>query len=39
MLDSRFDDLKSGKVKPIDREEFFESLGQKNNTLFAADER
>ncbi|MGP8245691.1 MAG: hypothetical protein ACLQVN_14380 [Bryobacteraceae bacterium] len=26
MLDSRYDDLKSGKVEPIDGEEFFESL-------------
>jgi len=26
MLDSRYDDLKSGRVKPIDGEEFFESL-------------
>lgn len=26
MLNSRYDDLKSGRVKPIDGEEFFESL-------------
>jgi hypothetical protein len=26
MLDSRYDDLKSGKVKPIDGEQFFENL-------------
>jgi predicted transcriptional regulator len=26
MLDSRYDDLESGRVKPIDGEAFFESL-------------
>jgi len=26
MLDGRYDDIKSGRVKPIDGEEFFESL-------------
>ncbi|MGD0776269.1 MAG: hypothetical protein ABSC05_25915 [Candidatus Solibacter sp.] len=26
MLDCRYDDIKSGRVKPIDGEEFFESL-------------
>jgi predicted transcriptional regulator len=26
MLDSRYDDLESGRVEPIDGEEFFESL-------------
>jgi hypothetical protein len=31
MLDSRYDDLKSGKVKPIDGESFFESLRQREN--------
>jgi len=29
MLDSRYDDLKSGKVKPIDGEEAFQRLMQK----------
>jgi hypothetical protein len=29
MLNSRYDDLKSGRVKPIDGEAFFESLRQK----------
>jgi hypothetical protein len=29
MLDSRYDDLKSGEVKPIDGEAFFESLRQR----------
>jgi hypothetical protein len=33
MLDSRYDDLKSGKVKPIDGEAFFESLRQRENEL------
>jgi predicted DNA-binding protein len=28
-LDSRYDDIKSGRVKPIDGETFFESLGQR----------
>ena len=29
MLDSRYEDLKSGKVKPIDGEEAFQRLMQK----------
>jgi len=29
MLDSRYDDIKSGRVKPIDGETFFESLRQR----------
>jgi len=29
MLDSRYDDIKSGRVKPIDGEIFFESLRQR----------
>ncbi len=33
MLDSRYDDLKSGKVKPIDGEAFFESLRQREDDL------
>ena len=32
-LDSRYDDLASGKVKPIDGEEFFKSLLQKAKEL------
>jgi len=33
LLDGRFDDLNSGKVKPIDGEEFFESLRQREDEL------
>jgi hypothetical protein len=33
MLSSRYDDLKSGKVKPIDGEEFFESLRRREEDL------
>jgi hypothetical protein len=33
MLDNRYDDLKSGKVKPIDGEVFFESLRQREEEL------
>ena len=33
MLDSRYDDIKSGKVKPIDGEAFFESLRQREEAL------
>ena len=33
MLDSRYDDLKSGKVEGIDGEEFFESLRQREEDL------
>ena len=29
MLDSRYDDIKSGRVKPIDGETFFENLRQR----------
>jgi hypothetical protein len=32
-LDSRYDDLKSGKVKPIDGEEAFEKLRQREDEL------
>ena len=32
-LDSRYDDLKSGKVKAIDGEEFFESLRRREDDL------
>src|SRR5207244_3713441 len=30
-LDTRYDDIKSGKVKPIDGEAFFESLRQRED--------
>jgi hypothetical protein len=33
MLDSRYDDLKSGRVMPIDGEEFFESLRRREDEL------
>jgi hypothetical protein len=33
MLNSRYDDLKSGKVKAIDGEAFFESLRKRENEL------
>ncbi len=33
MLDSRYDDLKTGRVKPIDGEEFFESLRRREDEL------
>jgi predicted DNA-binding protein len=33
MLDSRYDDIKSGCVKPIDGEEFFEGLHQREDEL------
>lgn len=33
MLDSRYDDIKSGKVTPIDGEAFFESLRQHEEAL------
>lgn len=33
MLDSRYDDLKSGRVKPVDGEQFFESLRRRENEL------
>jgi hypothetical protein len=33
MLNSRYDDLKSGRVKPIDGEEFFESLRCREDEL------
>ena len=31
MLDSRYDDLKSGRAKPIDGEAFFENLRQRED--------
>ena len=33
MLDSRYDDIKSGQVKPVDGEAFFESLRQREEAL------
>ncbi len=33
MLDSRYDDLKSGRMKPIDGEESFESLRRREDEL------
>jgi hypothetical protein len=33
MLDSRYGDLKSGKVEPIDGEEFFEKLRRREAEL------
>jgi predicted transcriptional regulator len=33
MLDARYDDVKSGRVKPIDGEGFFESLRQREDEL------
>ena len=33
MLDSRYDDIKSGQVKPMDGEAFFESLRQREEAL------
>jgi hypothetical protein len=33
MLNSRYDDLKSGKVKPIDGEAFFENLRGREDEL------
>lgn len=32
-LDSRYDDLKSGRVKPIEGEAFFERLRQREDDL------
>ena len=33
MLDSRYDDLKSGRVTPIDGEQFFENLRRREDEL------
>jgi hypothetical protein len=33
MLNTRYDDLKSGRVKPIDGEEFFASLRRREDEL------
>ena len=34
MLDGRYDEIKSGRVKPIDGEAFFNGLRQRENDLF-----
>ena len=33
VLDSRYDDIKSGRVKPVDGEAFFENLRRRENEL------
>ena len=33
LLDSRYDDVKSGRVKPLDGEAFFETLRQREDEL------
>ena len=33
MLNSRYDDLKSGRAKPVDGEELFESLRRREDEL------
>ena len=33
LLDSRYDDIKSGREKPVDGEAFFESLRQREDDL------
>ena len=33
MLDTRYDDIKSGRVQPIDGEEVFRQLRQKSQNL------
>jgi hypothetical protein len=33
MLNSRYDDLKSGRIRPIDGEEFFEALQRREDEL------
>ena len=35
LLDSRYDEIKNGEVKPIDGEEFFESLRKREEELIA----
>ena len=36
MLDSRYDDVKSGRAKPIDGEAFFDSLRRREDELLSA---
>jgi predicted DNA-binding protein len=33
LLDSRYDDIKSGRVQPVDGEAFFETLRQREDEL------
>jgi hypothetical protein len=33
MLDSRYDDIKSGRVEPVDGEAFFDKLRQREDEL------
>jgi predicted DNA-binding protein len=33
LLDSRYDDIRSGRVKPVDGEAFFEGLRQRESEL------
>jgi predicted DNA-binding protein len=33
LLDSRYDDIKSGRVRPVDGEAFFEGLQQRESEL------
>ena len=33
LLDNRYDDIKSGRVKPVDGEAFFEDLRQRESDL------
>ena len=35
MLDGRYDEIKSGQVKPINGEAFFDNLSQRENNLIA----
>jgi hypothetical protein len=35
MLDGRYDEIKSGRIKPIDGEPFFDGLRQRENELLA----
>ena len=35
MLDGRYDEIKSGQVKPVDGEAFFDSLRQREDELLA----
>jgi predicted DNA-binding protein len=38
-LDSRYDEVKSGRVKPVDGETFFEDLRRKESDLFNRQSR
>ena len=35
MLDGRYDEIKSGRIKPIDGEAFFDGLRRRENELLA----